>query len=145
MTTKEIPKQLKLLDKKKVSATSGKSAADLPIRSSPDKETESKETLPSETMQGYRNCPKTEDWLRKCAEDSSRALDGHDFMSVADMLMKNEFTRLSDIALLEHSDFDEMSSELGIRLSRGLVKRIISFAKQDMQLLKEQEKERKYL
>ena len=65
-----------------------------------------------------------------------RNQDGHDYLSLADMFLRHDFTRLDDVARLSASAIIDLGSKCNVCISKGLASHIKAYSRSDVGVLK---------
>ena len=143
VTSRSVPEQLKLLDyvKPKKSKTE-KAATSIPfdtivIDSDGDVELKVGHVRQDRPEQEQEILyPTVREWLHRCTERMDRNQDGHDYLSLVDMFLRHDFTRLDDVARLSASAIIDLGSECNVCISKGLASRIEAYSRSDVGILK---------
>jgi len=83
-------------------------------------------------VKGPLDFPRISQWLTACEEDIERGRDGHQYKSLVPLFADNECTRIDDIARMTPGVIRELSKEMGINASIGLVNRVHQYAVEDV-------------
>ena len=75
-------------------------------------------------------------WLATCEEDLEHGRDGHQYQTLAPMFAANDCTRIDDIIRMNPTQIRDLSKEMGISASIGLVNRIFQYAQDDVAQVK---------
>jgi len=80
--------------------------------------------------------PRISKWLATCKEDLERGGDGHQYQTLAPMFAANDCMRIDDIIRMNPTQIRDLSKEMGISASIGLVNRIFQYAQDDVAQVK---------
>ena len=143
-TVHEVPDSLKILDRKKGKQQTSLATPEnvtptpaVPITQSTTTIRSATEELPRNTPPlgpcAARNFPLASNWLRSFSEDLERGRDGFDYDSLIPLFESNGIVRLDDVGDLQRQGIEDLAREANIKLSIGLVNRVVRYASEDIE------------
>ena len=72
-------------------------------------------------------------WLRSFSEDLERGRDRFDYDSLIPLFESNGIVRLDDVGDLQRQGIEDLAREANVKLSIGLVNRIVRYASEDIE------------